>query len=63
MYWRQLAIEAFVVAVIFAILYVLFPVRGPAGIFVLAACGHLLFEASGANRWYCTNGAACAEKN
>jgi hypothetical protein len=59
MYWRQLAVEALVVAIIFTILYALFPFRGLGGIFMLAACGHLLFEASGANRWYCTNGAAC----
>ena len=30
--------------------------------FISAALAHLIFEAVGANRWYCRNGAACTKK-
>lgn len=31
----------------------------PLSLFLTGFAGHLLFEISGANRWYCKSGAAC----
>lgn len=48
--------------VIYAIIPIVFTsgviVAGVAG-FVVGCCAHLIFEYTGANRWYCDNGNAC----
>jgi hypothetical protein len=69
-YYGSVLIEALVVgallAAMLAIATVLYPIDGPQraiwiGI-VVGALTHLLFEVTKANRWYCTNGAACKSR-
>lgn len=59
----QLFVEAFVVAVILVVMYKgvsLFNcVPQRATLFVSGFLTHFLFEAAGANAWYCKNGVAC----
>ena len=61
----QVLIEALVVGLVFAILVLIASFAfgssaNPAILgFVSGFIGHLVFEAVGANKWYCANGAAC----
>ena len=32
---------------------------GPLQVFLTGVIGHILFEVTNVNKWYCTNGAAC----
>lgn len=66
MYIQTLAIEAFVVGGILAIVHHLIShiqasknVPPMMTMFAIGVMTHLLFEAVGANRWYCRHGAAC----
>lgn len=62
-----LLLEALIVGIIFAVLLLIASaVVVPDTIdkqikcgFVVGVMGHLIFEAIGANKWYCTNGHAC----
>ena len=51
-----LLIEALVVGVVMMLLQRLTKLP----IFWVGVVGHLLFEAVGANKWYCTKGVACS---
>tara|TARA_B100001094_G_scaffold311528_1_gene347284 strand:+ start:1888 stop:2085 length:198 start_codon:yes stop_codon:yes gene_type:complete len=58
----NLLVEAIVVGLIFLILGIFakkLKLNEPMTLFVAGAAGHLLFEVSGANKWYCANGNAC----
>jgi hypothetical protein len=66
----QVLVEAIVVGivllVVWAAIYYVFQFAGasesyllPLSIFVAGFASHLTFEAVGANKWYCNNGAAC----
>lgn len=62
--YAQLLAEALIVAIVFTLLFLVLPsqYQNATGVFVVGAVGHLLFEATGANAWYCKNGAACGGK-
>ncbi len=60
----RLLVEALVVGIVMlAIHYVLsmFITKPLIVVFLTGFIGHLLFELSGANKWYCTHGKACSE--
>lgn len=55
MSFTGLAVEALAVGLFMMLLQRLTGLK----IFWVGVVGHLLFEAMGANRWYCTKGVAC----
>jgi hypothetical protein len=60
----QLLVEAVVFAIVIAILAILIGnitniQNSIALVFISGFLGHLAFEATGINKWYCTNGNAC----
>lgn len=54
-----LLLEAVVVGAILAAVLAVVAGLGPTTGFLAGAGVHLVFELVGANRWYCTHGAAC----
>ena len=62
----KLLVEALVVGIVMlAIHYVLsmFITNPLIVVFLTGFIGHLLFELSGANKWYCVHGKACSNKS
>lgn len=63
-YFMQLGLEAFIVGIVFVVLFVFveklgFDTTDAKIVFLIAVIGHVLFELTGTNRLYCEKGAAC----
>jgi hypothetical protein len=58
----QVVEEAIIVGVIMQILYNILTRMGICkgmSVFMTGVIGHIIFEVTGANKWYCKNGSAC----
>lgn len=58
----RLAVEAFVVGIVMLIIFAIIAMIVPGtytAVFLTGIVGHFLFEAMGANAYYCKHGVAC----